>query len=311
MSKERENHEENYLANQNHYESCSAGGEPGRLARTWLDHDTADAWRHGRMYAALDPLLESDPGASWLTIGDGRYGKDAGYISGKGGVAMATDLDDSLLLEAREMGLIARCAKENAEALSFENDSFDYVFCKESYHHFPRPMLALYEMLRVASKGVVLIEPKDRFISYSPVRHFSAWVAGFLLTLVRKGIPRHNFEEFGNYVYSISRRELEKAALGMNYRYLAFKGINDHYIGGIEFEKASGEGRLLRNLKRRIMLRDLLTRLRITDYGLLAAILFKQPPSDAMQQRLAGAGYQLVRLPENPNPHGSLKDDKK
>lgn len=50
---------------------------------------------------------------------------------------------------------------ENAEKLSSPNETLDFVLCKESYHHFTRPMLALYEMLRVATKAVVLIEPNE------------------------------------------------------------------------------------------------------------------------------------------------------
>ena len=53
---------------------------------------------------------------------------------------------------------------ENAENLSFEDKTIDFILCKESYHHFPRPMVALYEMLRVARNGVLLIEPNDAYI---------------------------------------------------------------------------------------------------------------------------------------------------
>ena len=295
-----------YQDNSRHYGRYAVGAENESRAKSWLDPDTVDAWRHGRMYAALDPLLQADSSATWVTVGDGRYGKDARYISQRGADVVATDLDDTLLAEAKEMGYISKFLKENAESLSFADQSFDYLLCKESYHHFPRPMLALYEMLRVASKGVVLIEPNDRFISYSVLRQGATYFIGKVLSLLKKEMPRHSFEDFGNYVYTTSQRELEKVALGLNYRYLAFKGINDHYIGGVELEKTSEGGRLFRKLKRRIMLRDLLTKLRIVDYDLLAAIIFKQIPSDALQQRLTGAGYRLVRLPENPSPHGNL-----
>jgi SAM-dependent methyltransferase len=46
--------------------------------------------------------------------------------------------------------------KENAEQLSFEDESFDFVLCKEAYHHFPRPMIALYEMIRRRCRLIVL-----------------------------------------------------------------------------------------------------------------------------------------------------------
>jgi ubiquinone/menaquinone biosynthesis C-methylase UbiE len=296
-------HELNYQDNSLHYRDFIAGGKSVDMARTWLDADTVDAWRHRRMYCALDPLLEEES-SSWLTIGDGRYGKDSRYISEKGGNVLATDIDDSLLKEAKDIGFIAKFSKENAESLSFGDATFDYVFCKESYHHFPRPMLALYEMLRVASKGVVLIEPNDQFFSYSVFRNISVQMIDRLLSLLHKGIFRHSFEEFGNYVYTISRRELEKAALGMNYRYLAFKGLNDSYLHGAEFEKASENGRILRKIKAKIFLLDLLVRFRLVDYGMMVAILFKEAPSESLWKQLEHNGYDLIELPENPNSHG-------
>ncbi|MCX7986598.1 MAG: class I SAM-dependent methyltransferase, partial [Bacteroidales bacterium] len=51
--------------------------------------------------------------------------------------------------------------KENAEQLSVPDNSYDYVSCREALHHFPRPYLALYEMLRVSKKGIIIIEPID------------------------------------------------------------------------------------------------------------------------------------------------------
>jgi ubiquinone/menaquinone biosynthesis C-methylase UbiE len=299
MSKSKAFHHVNYQDNARHYSDYLIGGKDETHAKTWLEKDTVDAWRHRRMYCALDPILETEK-ATWLTIGDGRYGKDSKYISDRGGDVLASDLCDFLLREAKEMGFISKFSKQNAESLTFEDTSFDYIFCKESYHHFPRPMIALYEMLRVASKGVVLIEPNDPYIGQSVCRSFFARLANALLSIVGKGVPSHRFEEFGNYVYTISRRELEKVALGMNYRYLAFKGLNDSYAQGVEFEKASENSGLFKKLKMKIFLCDLLVRLRILDYGMLVAVLFKQPPSSLLIERLKNSGFELVELPANP-----------
>lgn len=305
MSGDKSYHHLNYQDNARHYERYAPGADLEADARTWLDPHTVDAWRHGRMYATLDPLLESDLGMRWLTVGDGRYGKDARYLAQHGADAVASDLDDTLLAEAEKIGFIKTFSRQNAESLTFADDSFDYVLCKESFHHFPRPMLALYEMLRVSIRGVVLIEPGDRFISYSLIRRWWQWVTDSMLCMLNRGVARHSFEEFGNYVYCISRRELEKVALGMNYRYLAFKGLNDHYVAGVEHENVAHRGRLLRLLKAKIMLRDVASKLKMSDHAMLVAILFKQPPAKALRDRLTGHGYELVELPENPYPHGS------
>ena len=64
------------------------------------------------------------------------------------------------------------------------------------------------------------------------------------LLVRRKKITYHDFEEAGNYLYSLSKREIEKFALGLNYKIVAFKGINDAYFEGVEKEKLSDKGPL-------------------------------------------------------------------
>ncbi len=51
--------------------------------------------------------------------------------------------------------------KKNMEKLTLKDQSFDLVFVKEAIHHIPRPILAFYEMLRVAKKGIIFIEPQE------------------------------------------------------------------------------------------------------------------------------------------------------
>ena len=78
---------------QQHSEGFRDYARDGKLAahaRAWFETDTVDAWRHQRMYQALDPLLAAEPQSQWLTVGDGRYGKDAHYIAEKGADALAT-----------------------------------------------------------------------------------------------------------------------------------------------------------------------------------------------------------------------------
>jgi len=53
---------------------------------------------------------------------------------------------------------------ENIEKLSFKSQSFDLVFVKEALHHVPRPILGLYEMLRVSKKAVIFIEPGESLL---------------------------------------------------------------------------------------------------------------------------------------------------
>ena len=301
MNSTRSFEERSYQQHAAHYREYAQDGEKATHARTWFEEDTADAWRHQRMYKLLDPILATEPQAKWLTVGDGRYGRDAKYILDRGSAAVATDISEHLLKEAKESGYLPEYKVENAESLSFCDSEFDYVFCKESYHHFPRPMVALYEMLRVVSRGVVLLEPNDLYItnSYSQIlfRNLKNIVRFFL----GKETSRHRFEETGNYVFSISRREVEKVALGLNYRTLAFRGINDVFFPGVEGEKISDNGPLQKKTKRLISTADFLCRLGLMDYGNLAAVVFKTEPSRELLQQLGGSDYEIVRLPDNPH----------
>jgi len=51
--------------------------------------------------------------------------------------------------------------QRNCECLGLPSRSFDLVFCKEGLHHLARPVLGLYEMLRVARQAVILVEGYD------------------------------------------------------------------------------------------------------------------------------------------------------
>jgi len=293
--------EKSYQQHSEQFEECATGGEKEAHAKAWLETDTVDAWRHLRMYRALDPLLVADPGAKWLTVGDGRYGRDARYLVDKAADALASDIAETLLKEAKEAGYIPAYQQENAEALSFADSAFDYVMCKESYHHFPRPALALYEMLRVAVNAVVLIEPNDAFINNGFTQVFFRNLKSLAKRLLRgQKLRRYDFEETGNFIFTISRREMEKAALGLGYRTVAFLGINDAYLPGVEQEKLSEKGPLQKKARLLIRTADFFCRLGLMDYGLLAAVIFKQDPSPAIRQHMAVAGYRIVDLPENP-----------
>lgn len=59
-----------------------------------------------------------------------------------------------------------RCSyiQENSEHLSLASQSFDLVICKEGIHHLARPVLGIYEMLRVTRDAILVIEPADTFV---------------------------------------------------------------------------------------------------------------------------------------------------
>lgn len=271
-----------------------------KQAKTWLNPDTVGAWRHTRFYKSLDPLLRIYPEATWVTVGDGRYGRDANYIREKGLKVLATNISDVLLKEAKEIGYIDAYSQENAENLSFSDREFDFVLCKESYHHFPRPMIALYEMLRVAKKGVVLIEPTDKYWASSFIEVLLMNIKDLIRIILGKKLVRHNYEKVGNYVYSISPREIEKVAVAMNFNAVAFKGINDYYQPGVEYEKATNNSKLFKQIKRKISFQDWQCRLKLKKYNLTTAIIFKEELKSDIAEHFRKEGYKVIFLPSNP-----------
>jgi len=296
--------ERSYREHETHYEGHTDDGEHAGDAETWLRSDTVDAWRHHRKHRSLDPLLEADSESEWVTIGDGRWGREAMYIEEHGHDAVATDISDELLQEAQERGLIDDFSKENAEDLSFDDESFDYAFCKESLHHFPRPYLAIYEMLRVTRKGIVLLHINDKPVvdsAFTKLTYESLTaVKNGLKRLLGRGETAHFESGSGNYVYMFSRRELEKLALGLSYDTIAFRGLNDHHIEGAEQEKLASDGPIQRKIRRKIRLKDTLCRLRLMDYDKLGTVILKESPGNQLIDALKGAGYRVKDLPDNP-----------
>lgn len=295
LTKSYSNHEQMFKA--------SSANERDNLYESWLNEDTVDYWRHQRMYQSLDPILESDISSSWVTVGDGRYGRDANYIIKKGHDCLATDICDDLLKIAKDKNYISTYQKENAEFLSFQDNTFDYAFCKESYHHFPRPTIALYEMLRVARKGVILLEPNDAYINSSLIKIIFRKTKALAKSFIRKETYNdvgHQFEPIGNYIFTISKRELEKLSLGVNIRIIAIKGLNDAYIKGVEKEKINEHGILQKKTRALIKIADLLCKIGIMDYGLLSAIIFKEEPSINTINNLNKNGFNVIELPKNP-----------
>jgi ubiquinone/menaquinone biosynthesis C-methylase UbiE len=287
-------HDASYQRHSQGFDSDLVDPDRIKIAESWFDRSTADYWRNIRGYEAAR-FLGGEPGDRWLTIGDGRFGLDAIRLGEIGvGSVLPTNLTDALLKVSKERGLIPDYRVENAENLSFPNSSFDYVYCKDSYHHFPRPMIALYEMLRVARKGVILVEPNDRL-------HAPPKIAKDLLYRVM-GRARHPdkdaYEGDGNYIFTISRREIEKVALGINIPQVAFKGLCDYYKPGLEFvSPASPLGRKMRG---HIAIRDAMCRAGLDRHTILMAVILLAPLPNDKRAAMTAAGWTVSDLPRNP-----------
>ena len=271
------------------------------LAREAEEYEKSlDRYRHLRMLTVCDPLLHAYTGSRWLTVGDGRFATDARYLAKRGANAIATDIDDTALKIAQQAGLIAEIRKENAEQLSFADDSFDFVLCKEAYHHFPRPMIAVYEFLRVARVGVVLIEPNDRLTPDSPKQAVFAGIGNLIAKVLKSRAKPHQYEEAGNYVYTLSRTELEKLACGIGLAEIWVGHMDDHYIVGLGSVPHDPQSVEARKLERTIRMKMLLSQMGAKPWGLIRAVLAKEPLSETSAAELRALGFRKFVPPPNP-----------
>jgi ubiquinone/menaquinone biosynthesis C-methylase UbiE len=280
--------------------------ERKKFHESWFNEETVDFWRHQRMYETLRPLAEYYRDKSWVSIGDGRYGLDSVRMEKLFGTKVfPTDISEEMLKKGHEIGLIKNFSIENAENLSFKDDSFDFVFCKEALHHCPRPTIALYEMIRVARIGVVIIEPLDDVTLSRPEKLMKQTLKFALNTLfpsnhtlskeydIFNAHSCHSFEDSGNYVYAISMKELEKIAHGLNLGGLAYKGFNDYYIKGCEFEKAVPENETFRKVFKIIEPRNAKCNKYpfLYAYNMVSAIIFKHTINDTVKNNMITSGF--------------------
>ncbi len=301
----KKNFEDNsYQTHEKHYLTYYTSDLKKSRALSWKRTDTVDAWCRQRLVSSIDPILQEYPSVDWLTVGDGRYGSDANYIESNGGNALATDISDFLIKEAVAEGYIRKAQRENAENLTFDANSFDFVLCKDSLHHFPRPTLALHEMLRVARTGVILIEPLDDLAEVSVRQIVYRRLKDLFFSIFLKRSPeRFQYEEIGNFIYTVSRREIEKTAVAMDYPLVVFKGVNTYYIEGVEDELLADNGPLLRRIKFMLRWRDFLYKLGLKSPGVLVSVIFKAPISEALKETFERLKYEVRPLPSNPVLH--------
>jgi len=309
--------EESYSRHAGHFELDLVEPDRARIVNSWFDENTADYWRHARAYECADCVAADGP-ATWLTIGDGSWGLDAIRLEKRGVVnVLPTDISETLLKEAKDRGLIKEYQIENAERLSFADRSFDYVFCKESLHHMPRPYLAIYEMLRVARKGIFVVEPNEPAGNSVPVtkRSLLALASGITRAVMRRLSGQQawitlgggsnsrtpEWEESGNYIYAVSRFELQRLALALNLPGIAIKGFNDHYVVGCEFEPADeSKSSVFGSMLHTIADMDDQCRAGARDYNMLMAGIFVSRPGEAVKKALLDRGWEYVDLPRNP-----------
>jgi len=181
-----------------------------------LSENSEDNKRHFEMLSYGMRLIKDLNPTSILTLGD-RFCRDGAYLKKELGCkVVASDLELSQTSEVKQRGYVDDLLTINAEKIPLLDGDFDVVFTKESYHHFERPQLGLYEMIRVARRAVVLIEPHDI--------HRKGQI-----NFIEEGDFLDAFERVGNYKYQVSLREILKTAWSLRLPCVTASGFNDPY----------------------------------------------------------------------------------
>lgn len=127
---------------------------------------SSDAYASSEIHAkgeSLEVLLELvQPQPDWLALDVATgAGHTAFAFAPRVTRVIATDLTAEMLTKTAELaakrGLSnVETRPADAEALPFDDASFDLVTCRLAFHHFPNPRQALSEFARVLKSGGVL-----------------------------------------------------------------------------------------------------------------------------------------------------------
>lgn len=114
------------------------------------------------MYESIIKKLENLKSASILDVGfgTGNILKELANIYEKNEITLSgIDISKEMFAVAKEkLGNRADLRLGNSENLPWNDNTFDFVLCTDSFHHYPRPEIVLAEMKRVLkSKGTLII----------------------------------------------------------------------------------------------------------------------------------------------------------
>lgn len=133
----------------------------------WDFHDTTEpATRYARdrrLRIAIDRLqhVTGDDLSSWSALVTcGGVGGEGSYLANRGiGDVTVSDFSPRALEHCQQRDARLHARLLDAEQLELPDESYDLVLVQDGLHHLPRPVLGLTEMLRVARRAVIVIEP--------------------------------------------------------------------------------------------------------------------------------------------------------
>jgi ubiquinone/menaquinone biosynthesis C-methylase UbiE len=129
----------------------------------------------------------------------GGIGHEAEYFRAAGLDVTNSDYSEETIKYGMKIYPNLKHEIQNAENLTYKDNTFDYCYVRAGLHHLERPIKAIYEMERVSRLGFGFQEAHD---------------SSLMRLLVRLGYTA-DIEPAGNYVYRFQRRELEKLMCAM------------------------------------------------------------------------------------------------
>ncbi len=240
-----------------------------------LKIDDSNLWEWARAYpmGIFSGFANTMKGSSVVITCCGA-GRELTVLHRSGLKITATDLTVGHLKELVTKGILYAVEEQNAERLSYEDNSFDYGFVNAGLHHLSHPHAGLTELMRTSRKAAIFIESQDS-----------------VLFAIRRLLGRtgNDFECSGNYVYRWNRREIEKISSSAHAHSYAVKTAFLPIMTWMTRVKG-------KKMNRWIKIFSVLDKF-LSPYGnLLITIIFKAPPSGEQLHYLKQRGYNYKEL---------------
>jgi 2-polyprenyl-3-methyl-5-hydroxy-6-metoxy-1,4-benzoquinol methylase len=137
-------------------------GELDELAATYENPIPYKRWFYRRRFEAVMAALGAEPGDNVLEVGCGS-GYYTRALTELGARVTATDLAPAYVEQARRLASEAKFRVEDAQRLSFPDESFDLVLLTEVIEHVPDADAAVREAARVLRpEGVLAVSTPSR-----------------------------------------------------------------------------------------------------------------------------------------------------
>ena len=249
------------------------------------DYDPGgDLWDWAKWYPLLvfEGFLPTITGKTVVATCCGA-GRELGMFGKHGVKVTATDLTVDHLEPLISEGVITAAEQQNAECLSFPDESFDYGFVNAGLHHLMHPHAGLCELMRTSRQAAIFIESQDS-----------------ILHRFGKMLGRNaDFEPAGNYVYRWSMREIEKIALSAHAHSFAVKT----YFLPVLMRMRGVDGASKLRWQRAL---DIGNKVLSPVGNMLITFVFKRPPTDEQVRYLMDNGYRYRVLTGQYPPYVKL-----